>query len=141
MSTSTRATPTFVPTLRYRDAPKAIDWLCDAFGFEREMVVEEDDGSIGHAQLRFGAGLIMLGSARDDDWGRLVRPASELGGNSQSAYVIVEDCRAHYERARAAGAEIVMAYEDKEYGGAGYGCLDLEGNVWSFGSYDPFASE
>lgn len=134
------AHPSIIPTIRYQDAPKAIDWLCDAFGFERHMVVAgEEEGVVAHAQLTFGHGMIMVGSAQDDEWGRQVRPAAELGGNSQSAYVVVADCKAHYERALAAGAEIVMPYEEKEYGGAGYGCRDLEGNVWSFGSYDPFA--
>lgn len=141
MSAPSTDTPTIIPTLRYKDAAKAIDWLCNAFGFERQMVVEEDDGRIAHAQLRYGAGMIMLGSASEDAWGRYVKPAHALGGNSQGAYVIVDDCKAHYERARAAGAEVVMELEDKEYGGAGYGCLDLEGNVWSFGSYDPFAEQ
>ncbi len=133
------STPTIVPTLRYQDAPKAIDWLCEAFGFEKQMVVAEDDGRIAHAQLRFGSSMIMLGSASDDEWGQFVKPAQQVGGNSQSPYVIVADCKAHYERAKAAGARIVMELEDKDYGGSGYGALDLEGNVWSFGSYDPFA--
>jgi len=82
-----------------------------------------------------------VSSVFDDEWGKTQRTARDLGGNSQSAYIIVEDCRAHYERAKAAGARIVMDLEEKSYGGAGYGCLDPEGNVWSFGSYNPFQEE
>ncbi|NNL70413.1 MAG: glyoxalase, partial [Acidimicrobiia bacterium] len=47
---------------------------------------------------------------------------------------------AHAERARAAGAEIVMELEAQDYGGSEYAALDPEGNVWSFGSYDPWAT-
>jgi uncharacterized glyoxalase superfamily protein PhnB len=63
----------------------------------------------------------------------------EIGGiGTQSAYVIVEDADAHYARAKAAGAEIVMEVEDQDYGGRLYSCLDPEGHLWSFGTYDPW---
>ena len=136
-----KARPTLVPTLRYVDAPKAIEWLCDVFGFEKNLVVPDGEGGIAHAQLLFDGGMVMLGSAREDEWGTFVKPASELGGNSQSAYVIVDDCEAHYRRAKDRGARIAMELETKDYGGAGYGAFDLEGNVWSFGSYDPFSDD
>jgi uncharacterized glyoxalase superfamily protein PhnB len=59
---------TFYPSFRYEDAPAAIEWLERAFGFEREMVVEgESEGDVPHAQMRFGDGLIMLGSTRGDE--------------------------------------------------------------------------
>jgi uncharacterized glyoxalase superfamily protein PhnB len=133
---------TVIPCLRYQDAPKAIDWLGRAFGFEKHMVVPGENGSIAHAQLSLGNGMIMLGSAgrhgsRYDD---LIRTPGELGGaNSQAPYVVVADPDAHHARACAAGAEIVAPLEDASYGGRGYTCRDLEGNVWSFGSYDPWA--
>ncbi|MEO1068864.1 MAG: VOC family protein, partial [Cyanobacteria bacterium J06638_6] len=56
---------TIIPTLRYNDAARAIDWLCQAFGFEKHLVVPGENGAIAHAQLVFGNGMIMLGSARD----------------------------------------------------------------------------
>ncbi|MEM7410584.1 MAG: VOC family protein [Myxococcota bacterium] len=131
--------PTVVPTLRYTDARKAIDWLCEVFGFEPHLVVPDEADGVAHAQLVLGNGMVMLGSARDDEWGQFVKPANALGGNSQSAYVVVPDCEAHYQRAKERGARIAMGLETKPYGGSGYGAWDLEGNVWSFGSYDPFA--
>jgi uncharacterized glyoxalase superfamily protein PhnB len=83
--------------------------------------------------------MIMLGSAREDEFGRWVKPPRETGGiGTQSAYVIVEDADAHYARAKAAGAEIVMELEDQDYGGRLYSCLDPEGYLWSFGTYDPW---
>jgi uncharacterized glyoxalase superfamily protein PhnB len=129
-----------IPTLRYRDAPAAIEWLCRAFGFEKHLVVPGEEGTIAHAQLRFGNGMIMLGSARDDEFGRWQRPPRDAGGDgTQSAYVIVADPDAHHARAVAAGARIVLPLVDEDYGGRGYSCLDPEGHVWSFGSYDPWS--
>lgn len=134
-----RTTATIIPTLRYRDAARAVDWLCEAFGFEKRFIVPGDDGGIAHAQLQFGHGMIMLGSARDDAFGKLQSPLESADGPvAQSPYIIVEDVDAHHERAVAAGAKVVLAPEDQDYGGRLYGCRDFEGNLWNFGSYDPW---
>jgi uncharacterized glyoxalase superfamily protein PhnB len=130
---------TIIPTLKYRDAAAAIEWLCEAFGFERLLVVPGEGGTIAHAQLVFGNGMIMLGSAGDSEFDALVRPPSELGGvGSQSPYIIVADADEHYARAVKAGTEIVMDIKDEDYGGRGYSCRDPEGHVWNFGTYDPW---
>ena len=136
MTTSTQTT--IVPTMRYRDAPKMLDWLCNAFGFERHFVVPGEDETIAHAQLTHGRGMIMLGSARDDEWGALVKPVADVGARTQAAYVVVADVDAHYARARAAGAEIVRPLADTDYGSREYAARDPEGQVWSFGTYDPW---
>jgi len=129
-----------VPSLRYHDAPAAIDWLCRAFGFEKQLVVPGEDHSVAHAQLVLSNGMLMLSSWRDGDaWGRLVKPPRDRGGATGAIYVIVPDADRHHAAAVAAGAEIIEPLEDKPYGGRGYGCLDLEGNVWSFGTYDPWS--
>jgi uncharacterized glyoxalase superfamily protein PhnB len=129
-----------IPTLRYHDAPAAIEFLCRAFGFEKHLVVPGEDGTVAHAQLTLGDGMIMLGSARDDEFGRLQKPPRDVGGaGTQSPYIVVSDVDAHHARAVAAGAKVVMPPEDKDYGGRGYGCLDPEGHLWNFGSYDPWA--
>lgn len=132
-----------IPTLRYRDAPAAIDWLCSAFGFARHLVVPGPDGTIAHAQLTFGnafgSGMIMLGSARDDDFGTRQQAPTEVGGPvTQSPYIIVDDADAHCARARAAGAEIVYDVQDQDYGGRLYSCRDREGHLWNFGTYNPW---
>src|SRR5215831_20646513 len=85
-----------IPTMRYEDAGRMIDWLCKAFGFERHLVVPGEDGTIAHAQLTLGDGMIMLGSWRDDEWGRLVRTARQVGAVTQSCYVVVPDADAHH---------------------------------------------
>jgi uncharacterized glyoxalase superfamily protein PhnB len=88
--------------------------------------------------------MIMLGSAvrgkaADNAFDRLMKLPGEIGGcETQTAYVVVPDADAHYARAKAAGAEIVIDLKDEDYGGRGYSCRDLEGHLWSFGTYDPW---
>ena len=130
---------TIIPCLRYRDARAAIDWLCQAFGFQRHAVYENDQGGVEHAQVVYGAGMVMLGEIRDNAFGQHIVQPDQIGGReSQCACVTVSDCRAHYETAKAAGAMIVDDYAEKDYGGAGYSCRDPEGHLWYFGSYDPW---
>ncbi|MGE0131206.1 MAG: VOC family protein [Blastocatellales bacterium] len=133
----TRAT--VIPCLRYRDAPAAIEWLCRVFGFEKNLVAPNEDGTIAHAQLSFGNGMIMLGSASDSVFGRLMKLPDEIGGaETQTAYVIVSDADLVYGQAKAAGAEILLDIKDEDYGGRGFTCRDLEGHIWNFGTYDPW---
>ena len=132
---------TIIPVLRYRDAPAAIEWLCLTFGFDKHLVVPNDDGTIAHAQLSFGNGMIMLGSVLNDEteFGLLVKQPDEIGGTStQSAYLIVTDADAVYASVTAGGARIAMQIRDEDYGGRGFSCYDLEGHLWSFGTYDPW---
>ena len=134
----TRGKSPVIPTLRYRDASSAIDWLCEVLGFSRHLVVQGEDGTIAHAQLVLGDGMIMLGSERDDAHGRLVKAPGPDGANTQSACLVVDDPRAAHDRAAAAGAEIVSPLESPEYGGVFFACRDPEGHVWNVGSYDPW---
>lgn len=130
---------TIIPALRYGDAAAAIEWLCKAFGFEKHLVVPGENGTIVHAQLVLGDAMVMLGSARNNDYGWLSALPKEIGGKvTQSAYMIVPDADAHYRRAKAAGAEIVLDIKDEDYGGRGYSCRDPEGHLWNFGTYDPW---
>ena len=127
-----------IPTMRYRDAPKMMQWLCNAFGFEKHFVVEDGAGGLSHAQLTFADSMIMIGSVRNDEFGRLQSTPSALGGNSQSAYIVVPDADETCTRAKTAGAEIVRATQDEDYGGRAFSCLDPEGHLWNFGTYDPW---
>ena len=137
--------PAIIPCLWYRDAPAAIDFLCDAFGFARHAVYPDDKDSsvIQHAQLVREGQMIMLSTyGGDTEFKRKVRALhpGEAGGNTQAPYVVIDDVDAHAAKARAAGAEIVTEPEDQHYGGRVYSALDREGYVWSFGSYDPWAT-
>ena len=125
--------------MKYADAPSAIDWLCRAFGFERHLIVEGEGNIIEHAQLTLGGGMIMLGSVRVSPFDEMQKPPKATNGVvTQSAYIVVNDLDAHYARALAAGAEIVLEPEDQNYGGRLYSCRDPEGHLWNFGSYNPW---
>ena len=63
---------TIIPSLRYRNAPAAIEWLCRVFGLRKNLIVPDDSGGVAHAQLSFGDGMIMLGSVRDNEWETLL---------------------------------------------------------------------
>ena len=128
----TNPAPTLYPTMRFRDAPAAIEFLQRAFGFGVRQVVAGPDGTIVHAELTYGPSVLMLGSDREDP--RLGRRAG-LGW----IYMAVDDADGHCNRARAAGAEIIAEPYDTEYGSRDYTALDLEGNQWHFGTYRPAA--
>ena len=128
-----------IPGMRYRNAPAAIDWLCQAFGFSRHLVVPDNRGGIAHAQLTLGSGMIMLGSVREpEECDGLVKTPQEAGVNTQAPYIIIPEIDAHYQRAKQAGAEIVYEIADQDYGGRLYTARDPEGYLWNFGSYDPW---
>ena len=69
---------TVIPCLRYRDARRMLEWLCEVFGFERNAFYDDGEGGVAHAQLTLGSGMIMLGSARDD--GEVLRLLGIRGG-------------------------------------------------------------
>jgi uncharacterized glyoxalase superfamily protein PhnB len=129
-----------IPCLRYRDAPRAIEWLCEAFGFERHLVVPGEQGTIAHAQLRRGGGMIMLGSVVDSPYGQQLAQPDEVGGReTQTPYLFVPNADAIYDAVRRQGGEIVIEIHDEEHGGRGFGCRDLEGHFWYVGTYDPWS--
>ncbi len=128
--------PNIFPALRYRDAEAALEWLKRAFGCEEKAVYRGDDGKIQHAELRLGAGLIMFGQYNEN--GFLSGRAPDPLASTMSLYVVVDDPDAHYQRAKAAGAQIVRELADQPYGSREYSARDLEGNAWSFGTYDPY---
>ena len=129
-----------ITTLRYRDAPTAIDWLARVLGFEKRLVVPNGNNGIAHAQLTLGNGMIMLSSVSDTPFSKLMKQPDEIGGaETQSCYLVVPDADAVHQRVLAAGAKVLIAIKDEDSGGRGFSCLDPEGHLWSVGSYDPWA--
>ena len=107
----------------------------------RHLVVPGEGDTIAHAQLRLGDAMIMVGSVVDSEFGRLMKQPDEIGGaETQAPYVVIPEIDVHYARAKAAGAPIVLEIKDQDYGGRLYSCRDIEGHLWSFGSYDPWAA-
>lgn len=121
------------PTLLYGRADEAIEFLTEAFGFTRSIVVpsDTDDSIVEHAQLLWPhGGGIMLGSAN--------RPGnvfSQRPTGHASVYLVTPDPDAVHDRAIARGATIFAPLVDQDYGGRGFTVTDLEGNLWSFGAY------
>jgi uncharacterized glyoxalase superfamily protein PhnB len=131
--------PRFTSGVCYRDAAAAIDWLCDAFGFEVRLKVEGDQGRIEHSELTYGEGLIMVAQETPQSprpWKSTMRsPKSLDGAATQSIMFFVDDAEAHCAHARARGARIVEELATHDYGAdywsdRSYGALDPEGHVW-----------
>jgi uncharacterized glyoxalase superfamily protein PhnB len=125
------------PTLRYRDADAAIEWLKDVFGFEEKAAHRGADGVVHHAELRLGDGLIMLGQHRPDGFFGNAEPDADA--SPAAIYVVLEDVDAHHARAVEKGADVFRDLVDQDYGSREYAARDLEGNRWSFGTYDPYS--
>ena len=108
-------TTTIIPTLRYRNALAMIDWLCIAFGFTRHAVYADGD-IVHHAQLTFGNGMLMVGTASQGSaWDQYSVQPDEVGMRcTQSCCVIVSDADAHYRQALAAGAQILIEIADQD---------------------------
>ena len=127
------------PALRYADANAAIEWLKATFGATEKVVYRGEDGSVEHAQISIEGDTIMLGSSTPDGW--LGGSAPQPFASTVSLYVVVADPDAHHDRAVAAGAHVVRPLDDMDYGSREYSVRDLEGNLWSFGTYDPSAPQ
>ena len=122
--------PTFISSVYYRDPFRALEWLEAAFGFERTMLITDNDGNLAHSEMSFGHGIIMVGPEWSND---VASPASVGGKNTQSLHVyLAADIDDHCRRAEAAGAVILMAPTDQFYGDRSYRARDPEGHVWSF---------
>jgi uncharacterized glyoxalase superfamily protein PhnB len=138
-----QAKSAIIPSLRYRNALAAIDWLIQAFGFEKQAVfLGPDNTTVMHAQLTFGNGMIMLGSVNNGgEYGNLMVQPDEIGlRETKGIYLVVPDADKVHATAKAAGAEMVLDIRDMDYGGRAFTCRDLEGHLWSIGTYDPFAA-
>jgi len=135
-------TSTVIPGMRYRDALRMIEWLQQAFGFEKQAVYMSGETIVAHAQMTFGNGMIMLGSIDNGSKSSalMVQPDEVGNRETQSTYLIVSDCEPIYATAKAAGAEIVLELTEMDYGGKAFTCRDPEGHVWSIGEYDPWAT-
>lgn len=135
--------PLLIPCLRYADAPSAITFLCEAFGFERHAVYTDNSNPavVLHAQLNLGDNMVMLGSAIAGEASERYRwrTPAEAGGITMCVCAVVDDIEAHYARAIAADADIVTPLHDNVgYPGRSYSARDPEGNVWDFGTYNPW---
>ena len=127
------------PGLLYHNAPAMIEWLCEAFGFEKKLIIEGENKTISHAHLIIGNSGIMLSSAENYPHPAFCKTPKEIGGvGTVEIIVYIKEVDKHYENAKLNNAEIIMDIEDKLYGGRGYSCKDKEGHIWVFSSYNPY---
>jgi uncharacterized glyoxalase superfamily protein PhnB len=131
--------PRFSSAVVYRDAAAAIDWLCEAFGFEVKIKVEGDKGRIEHCELVYGDGLLMIAQETPESprqWKAGLRSPVSLNGNgTQSIMFYVDNAETHCAHAKAHGARIIEELAVHDYGedywsDRSYGAADLEGHVW-----------
>jgi uncharacterized glyoxalase superfamily protein PhnB len=123
--------PAIVPALSYQNPAAALDWLQKAFGFEIEMVIEDDAGNPVHSELRYADGVVMVGA----EWNADTKSPASLGRKcTQTVHMhMTENIDAHCERARKAGAEILQEPATQFYGDRTYRARDPEGHIWTFG--------
>lgn len=119
----------FRSALFYQDPRAALAWLEKAFDFELSMLLEDAEGNVVHSQMSFGDGYVMIGQ----EWSEDHKSPSSVGGkNTQTVSIEIEtDVDAHFERAKAAGAEIIAEPETQFYGDRTYRCRDPEGHIWT----------
>ena len=118
---------TITPYLLYEDVGAALTFLSRAFGFREHLRLTGPQGYVNHAEMRLGDGVIFLGDPGDE-----YRNPKRLGQETVDLYVLVDDVDGHYERAKAAGADIFAEPEDQPYGDRRYGAVDQEGHRWFF---------
>ena len=120
--------PTLIPYLTFRHGQRSVRFLVEGLGFEPVAVQAGEDGTVAHAELRTGDAVVMGGSGE-------VEPASAPG-----LYLVTQDVRGDFERAVAAGADVVYGPEETEWGTQRARFRDLDGHEWSIGSYEPGSS-
>ncbi len=131
-----------IPCVRYRNAPAMIEWLCEVLGCVKKLAVPGEEGTVAHAELTLGRGMLMVGSATkaENEYAKLIKQPDEIGGcETQSVYVVVPGADAVYDLAKQRGGTIFMEIKDEDYGGRGFGLRDPEGHLWYVGTYDPWA--
>jgi uncharacterized glyoxalase superfamily protein PhnB len=125
--TDIQSTQVIYPTLRYDDAPAALSFLTGSLGFREVSRTDNPDGTVGHCELEYGGGVVMVSSRNKE--------STVFDTGKSCLYIALDDVDAHHDKAAAAGAKIVMELTDQEYGSREYAAEDPEGNVWVFGTY------
>ena len=130
MSESAGYHPTLSSAAFYQDPKAALIWLEEAFGFEPSMVILDGEGNLAHSQMRFGDGMIMVGT----EWSALHKSPKSINGlNTQTVHIQLDTgLDEHCERARKAGAVITQEPETQFYGDRTYRASDPEGHIWTF---------
>ena len=123
-------TTTINPVVHYRDLAAGAKFLVDSFGFVQHQAHEDDDGEIQYVELSLNGAPLGLGRLAE---------GSMFDTGPAVVYISLDEVDAMHERAAAAGAEVLMAPTDQDYGSRDFVAKDHEGNVWCFGTFQPGA--
>lgn len=132
------AVQTIIPLLKYDDAPAAIEWICRHLGFSVRLLVEGDDRHVAHAQLQRGDSVVMVSSTSTGE-PSLASPRA-LGGSAVVIYVVDPEVEPLYAVLSRTGVEVLGPFERDPHGIGRFQVRDIEGHIWSFSDYSPFAS-
>jgi uncharacterized glyoxalase superfamily protein PhnB len=120
---------TTLPHVFYEDVAAAITWLSEHFQFE-EYYRYGPPGQPQGGQIRLGDACVQLATVRA---GRATPSAA--GVATQMTTVFLEDVQAHYQHAKAAGANISEELNETMYGERQYVAIDLAGHQWLFSQH------
>lgn len=123
-------TTTINPVVHYRDLTAGARFLVDSFGFVQHQANEDDDGTIQYVELSLNGAPLGLGPYTE---------GSMFDTGPAVVYISLDEIDSVYERAAAAGAEVLMEPTDQDYGSRDFVAKDHEGNVWCFGTFQPGA--
>ena len=113
--------------LMVNDGNAALEFYRRAFGADVTETYPYE-GKLGHATLTVNGGDVMLSDGFPEEITGVRSPKS-LGGTTCSVSLSVDDADAWFERARAAGAEVIRPLKDEFYGRAGK-LRDPFGHTW-----------
>jgi len=123
---------TATPYLIVKDAARAIEFYKKAFGAIELMRMTQQDGRIGHAEIKIGDSPIMLA----DEFPEMgARSPEALGGSPVSVLLYVQDVDAVFNQAVAAGAKVTRPVKDQFYGDRSGGVTDPFGHQWHIATH------
>ena len=121
-------TTTINPVVHYRDLAAGARFLVDSFGFVQHQAHADNDGKVQYVELSLNGAPLGLGTATE---------GSMFDTGPAVVYISLDEVDTMHERAVAAGAEVLMAPTDQDYGSRDFVAKDPEGNVWCFGTFQP----
>jgi uncharacterized glyoxalase superfamily protein PhnB len=119
---------TISPVVHFRDLAAGARFLVDTFGFDEREATKGPDGELVYVELSLDGVALGVGPTAEGSM-------FDLGPTA--VYISLDEVDSMYQRAVAAGAEILMPPTDQDYGSRDFVAKDPEGNLWCFGTYQP----
>ena len=123
---------TATPYLILNDADKALEFYKQAFGAIEVVRMASPDGKVGHAEIKIGDSMLMLG---EETLEMGYRGVQSYGGSPVSIMLYVEDCDALFNQAVAVGATVKQPMKDQFYGDRSGTVADPFGFQWNLSTH------